>query len=82
MVFRAADMRKESRGLQYPHIRADYPKQDDKNWLKWINIKQGKDGNMEFFLEDIPMWRYPFRPEGYEIPEGHVEEFYVNRAQG
>jgi succinate dehydrogenase/fumarate reductase flavoprotein subunit len=77
MVFRAADMRKESRGLQYPHIRADYPEQDDKNWLKWINIKQGNDGDMEFFLEDIPMWRYPFRPEGYEIPEGHVEEYYV-----
>ncbi|MDR1245750.1 MAG: FAD-binding protein [Clostridiales Family XIII bacterium] len=81
MVFRAADMRKESRGIQYPHYRSDYPAQDDKNWLKWINIKQGTSGEMELFTEDIPMWRYPFRPEGYEIPEGHAEEYYVDRAR-
>jgi succinate dehydrogenase/fumarate reductase flavoprotein subunit len=82
MVFRSADMRKESRGQMYPHYREDYPRHDDKNWLKWINIKQGKDGGMELFTEDIPMWRYPIRPEGYEIPEGHAEEFFVNRPQG
>ena len=23
------------------------------------------------------MWRYRLRPEGYEIPEGHEEEYYV-----
>ena len=77
MVFRAADMRKETRGQMYPHYRADYPQHDDKNWLKWINIRQGNDEKMELFTEDIPMWRYPIRPEGYEIPEGHKEEFYV-----
>lgn len=75
MIFRSADLRKETRGIMYPHYRADYPQRDDKNWLKWINIKQGKDGEMELFTEDIPMWRYPVRPEGYEIPEGHVDEF-------
>lgn len=77
MVFRSAKERKESRGKMYPHYRADYPERDDKNWLKWIGLKQGKDGEMEVFTEDIPMWRYPFRPEGYQIPEGHKEEFYV-----
>ena len=77
MIFRAADMRKESRGIMYPHYRKDYPERDDKNWLKWINIRQGKDGEMELFTEDIPMWRYPVRPDGYEIPEGQKEEFYV-----
>lgn len=77
MIFRSAEMRKESRGIMYPHYRTDYPETDNKNWLKWINIRQGKDGEMELFTEDIPMWRYPIRPEGYEIPEGHVEEFYV-----
>jgi len=82
MVFRAADMRKETRGQMYPHYRRDYPQHDDENWLKWINVKQGKDGEMELFTEDIPMWRYPVRPEGYVIPEGHLEEFYVNQAQG
>lgn len=73
MVFRAADMRKETRGQMYPHYRADYAQRDDKNWLKWINIRQGKDGQMELFTEDIPMWRYPIRPEGYVIPEGLKE---------
>lgn len=78
MVFKAADMRKETRGQMYPHFRVDYPEHDDKNWLKWINIKQSEDGEMELFTEEIPMWRYPIRPEGYEIPEGKVEEYYIN----
>ncbi len=77
MIYRAADMRKESRGIMYPHYRTDYPETDNKNWLKWINIRQGADGEMELFTEDIPLWRYPIRPEGYEIPEGHEEEYYV-----
>ena len=79
MIFRSADMRKETRGIMYPHYRKDYPEADDKNWLKWINIRQGADGEMELFTEDIPMWRYPVRPQGYEIPEGHAEEYYVER---
>lgn len=38
---------------------------------------------MELFTEDIPMWRYPVRPQGYIIPEGHTDEydeaeFYAN----
>lgn len=82
MVFRAADMRKETRGQMYPHYRRDYPQHDDKNWLKWINIRQDKNGAMELFTEDIPLWRYPIRPEGYEIPAGHAEEYYVDKAQG
>ena len=76
MIFRSADMRKESRGIMYPHYRTDYPEMDNENWLKWINIRQGEDGEMELFTEDIPMWRYPIRPEGYKIPEGHTEEYY------
>lgn len=32
---------------------------------------------MEVFKEEIPLWRYPIRPQGYQIPEGHKEEFYV-----
>ena len=80
MQLRAASMRKESRGW---FIREDYPDMDNENWLKWINIRQGADGEMELFTEDIPMWRYPVRPLGYEIPEGHTDEydeaeFYAN----
>jgi len=77
MIFRSSLMREETRGIMYPHYRKEFPEVDNKNWLKWINIRQGKDGEMELFTEDIPMWRYPIRPEGYEIPEGHVEEYYV-----
>lgn len=82
MVFRAADMRRETRGQMYPHYRRDYPQHDDVNWLKWINLRQGKDGGIEVFTEEIPLWRYPVRPEGYKIPEGHVEEYYTKQAQG
>ena len=82
MIYRAADMRKETRGKAYPHYRTDYPERDDKNWLKWINIQQGVNGEMELFTEDVPLWKYPIRPEGYEIPEGQKEEFYVNPIQG
>ena len=69
--------------IMYPHYRADYPQTDNQNWLKWINIRQGADGEMELFTEDIPMWRYPVRPQGYIIPEGHTDEydeaeFYAN----
>lgn len=81
MVFRAAEMRKESRGQMYPHFRTDYPEHDDANWLKWINLRQGKNGEMELFTEDIPLWRYPIRPEGYQIPEGHTEEYYTAQTQ-
>ena len=42
-------MRTESRGAQY---RTDYPAQDDKQWLKYIEISC-KDGSMN--LKSIPV---------------------------
>ncbi len=77
MVFRAAELRRETRGQMYPHYRADYPQRDDEHWLKWIDLRQGKDGEMEIFTEDIPMWKYPIRPMGYQVPEGQREQFFV-----
>jgi len=65
MIYRAGLMRTESRGGRYRHYRLDYPERDDKNWMKWINIKQGKNGEMELFTEDIPMERYPYKPKGW-----------------
>lgn len=67
-IFRAALMRKESRGGRYRHYRVDYPERDDKNWLKWIIIQQGKNGEMELSTQDIPMERYKFKPEGWKSP--------------
>lgn len=77
MIFRSARERKESRGQMYPHYRVEYPEMDNENGLYWVNLRQGKDGEMELFKEQIPMWRYPIRPQGYKIPEGQKEEFYV-----
>ena len=77
MVFRAARERKESRGQMYPHYRMEYPQMDNENCLYWIHLRQGEDGEMELFKEDIPLWKYPIRPQGYQIPEGQKEEFYV-----
>ncbi|MBI4329979.1 MAG: FAD-binding protein [Chloroflexi bacterium] len=58
MVFRSAVMRTESRGT---HFREDFPKRDDKNWLKWITLKKEK-GQMSLRTEPVPIDRYRFRP--------------------
>ena len=51
MMLKTAIMRKESRG---GFFREDYPLRDDKNWLKWIIVKQDEDGEMSMRTEDIP----------------------------
>jgi succinate dehydrogenase/fumarate reductase flavoprotein subunit len=51
-------MRTESRGWFY---REDYPERDDKNWLKWIIIKQ-EAGKMVFSTEPVPIDKYKFKP--------------------
>jgi succinate dehydrogenase / fumarate reductase flavoprotein subunit len=58
MTFRAALMRTETRGWQ---VREDYPKRDDKNWLKWVIVK--RDGQkMALSTEPVPIDKYKFRP--------------------
>ena len=71
-IFRAALIRKESRGGRYRHLRVDYPQRDDENWLNWIVIKQGENGEMELFTEELPMERYKFKPEGWK-PKAKAE---------
>ena len=58
MHFRAASMRKESRGW---FLREDFPRMDNENWLKWI-VVENDNGEMKFSTEDVPIDDYPVKP--------------------
>ncbi len=58
LTLRAALMREESRGC---HFREDFPKRDDKNWLKWIIIRQD-NGKMNLTTLPIPINKYKIKP--------------------
>ena len=48
LVLRSSIERKESRPIPFEFQRADYPEQDDKNWLAFSGIKKGDDGTFSF----------------------------------
>lgn len=60
MFFKAASIRKESRGW---FLREDFPSTDNSNWLKWVTVKN-VNGEMTLGTEDIPIERYPIKPRG------------------
>jgi succinate dehydrogenase / fumarate reductase flavoprotein subunit len=57
-ILRSSLIREESRGS---HIREDFPSRDDKNWLKWIVIRQRK-GDARFSTEPVPLDKYKLKP--------------------
>ncbi|NLO47932.1 MAG: FAD-binding protein [Clostridiales bacterium] len=59
MHYAASEMRRESRGW---FLREDYPDIDNENWLKWIII-QNVDGEMTLRTEDVPVEKWPNKPE-------------------
>jgi succinate dehydrogenase/fumarate reductase flavoprotein subunit len=61
MYLRASLMRTESRA---GHYREDYPGRDDRNWLKWIVVRQEK-GELKLRTESVPFDRYRFKPTRY-----------------
>jgi hypothetical protein len=58
IYYNAALTRTESRGW---HYREDFPDQDDKNWRKWIIIKQ-IEGKIIISTEEMPLERYKSKP--------------------
>ena len=56
MLARSALYRTESRGM---HQRSDYPKRDDKNWLKNVFVKI-ENGDMKLFDRPVNLiWARP-----------------------
>lgn len=75
IMLRTALFRTESRGWFF---REDYPRRDDKNWLKWILVKQGEQGQMQLWTEDVPKayqgdLSQPYT-ERYPLKYGYGEE--------
>lgn len=66
---KAAMMREESRGA---HLREDFPFADNRQWLRWIIIRQ-VDGKLQFRTEPIPIDRYPLKPEADRVKHPIIE---------
>ena len=57
VFLRASLLRTETRAS---HYREDYPKRDDKNWLKWIFVSN-RDGKIDFRHEPLPLDKYKYK---------------------
>ena len=61
MTLKASIMRKERRANIF--YREDYEGPDNKNWLKWILVEKGPDGEMRFLTSPVPVEKYRFQPK-------------------
>jgi succinate dehydrogenase/fumarate reductase flavoprotein subunit len=57
LTLKSAWMREETRGT---HRREDFPETDNKNWLKWIVIRE-EEGKVTFSTEPVPVERYKIK---------------------
>lgn len=58
VIARSALLRTESRGA---HYRLDYPRRDDRGWLKWTT-GQIVGGEIQVGAEEIPIKRWKYQP--------------------
>ena len=66
MCLRSSLERRESRS---DHYRSDHPKEDNREWLKWIHVQKGHGGRIDLSKEPIPVETYPFQPDDLEEEE-------------
>jgi succinate dehydrogenase/fumarate reductase flavoprotein subunit len=62
MRLRASLYRTESRGT---HLREDYPRREDPEWLAWVKIKEHQ-GQMHLYKEPVPEKWWPDMSLSYE----------------
>ncbi|MCP4751481.1 MAG: FAD-binding protein [Proteobacteria bacterium] len=60
MYLRSSLERKETRA---DHQREDYPETNNRDWLKWINVRKRESAQMGISLEDVPLSNYRFKPQ-------------------
>ncbi len=79
MKLRAGLYRTESRGT---HFREDFPARDDENWLVWIMLKKGENGEMTLSKVPVPPEWGPDPSESYreQYPRAYPgEDAYLAR---
>ncbi|MBN1368288.1 MAG: FAD-binding protein [Dehalococcoidales bacterium] len=58
----ASLMREETRG---GHTREDFPKRDNRNWMKWIIFSSDGENHVNVRSERIPLEKYDVKPKRY-----------------
>ena len=62
LFVRSSLMRTESRA---GHYREDFPNRNNEDWLCWLHVRQGEDGQAVFSKVRLPIEEYPIQPYRY-----------------